>query len=68
MSYSEWEQQRQVCAKCRHRLVKDDAMQDKPGTIWRCMAIPVRGRGKFAYCIDARDGKCGKEATLFEAA
>lgn len=69
MSYSKWETQREKCATCKHCLVQNDARQDRQGTIMRCAASPVRGRGRFAYCIDARDGgKCGDEATLYEAA
>lgn len=69
MIYTDWDAMREKCQACKHRLVQNDARQDKPGTIWRCAASPVRGRGRFAYCIDARDGgKCGEDATMYEAA
>lgn len=68
MSYFKWTTMRSQCATCKHRLVQDDPKQDKPATIWRCAVSPVRGRGRFAYCIEARDGKCGPDATLYEAA
>lgn len=63
-----WTTAREQCARCANCLIQDDPKQDKPGTIMRCTALPVRGRGKFLYCIEARDGgKCGHDATLFKA-
>jgi hypothetical protein len=51
---------------CKHVLIQDDPDQDKPATILRCSKHGQKGRGKWMFCIDAREEKCGLEAKDWE--
>jgi hypothetical protein len=64
-----WWQQREQCLRCANSVA--GAGHEGEGVL-RCTAVriaPRRSRPTLgAYCIDARAGACGPEATLFQEA
>jgi hypothetical protein len=61
-----WWEQREQCLRCANVICRLEG--DKEITqVMRCKAVRTAvGRKDHAYCIDARIGLCGPEATLFK--
>ena len=61
-----WWQQREQCLRCANVDRRLEGQKDL-SEVLRCKVVRTpAGRKEWAYCIDARAGACGPEATLFQ--
>lgn len=63
-----WFEQRKLCDKCANCSRPPVKANGIAVSVYRCLAMPVPVKGKYGFCIEARDadGVCGPNATKFQ--